>query len=163
MLAKFCTWLNDTALAHTLQTSVWLIPALQTVHILSVAILISAIFLLSLRILGLAGTSQTQAQFTRRLAPAIWAPLPVLLLTGLLQITAEPERSLFNHTFWLKMKLIVAGITVFGLYWRQVRKTLPSISPAPRTVRIGQYLFAVTLLGLWGAIVFAGRLIAYTQ
>lgn len=161
-IAHFCTWLSNTALAHTLQTSSWMIPALQTVHILSVALVVAGVVLLSLRVLGVTGESQTQAEAAGRLAPVILAPLPVLLLTGLLQITAEPERALFNDVFWLKMGLLAASLALFGLYWRHIRKPFPG-DPAPKATVIGRTLFALASLGLWGAVVFAGRLIAYAQ
>jgi hypothetical protein len=159
-IAHFCTWLSNTALAHALQTSSWIIPALQTVHILSVALVVAGVTLLSLRVLGAAGKTQVQAEAARRLRPIILAPIPVLLLTGLLQITAEPERSLFNEVFWLKMGLLTAGLALFGVYWRHIRK---ATDPAPNAAVMARSLFALTSLGLWGAIVFAGRLIAYAQ
>lgn len=161
-IAHFCTWLGNTALAHLLQTTTGIIPALQTVHILSVAVLVSAAVLLSLRILAAAGQSQVQAEAVRRLAPAILAPIPLLLLTGVLQITAEPERSIFNDIFWLKMGLLAASLAALGLYWRHIRRALPS-DPAPKAAIAGRTLFALASLVLWGAVVFAGRLIAYAQ
>ena len=34
-LSDFCKWLAATPLSHTIQTTGWIIPALQTIHILA--------------------------------------------------------------------------------------------------------------------------------
>ena len=39
VLSDFSKWLAATSLSHTIQTTGWIIPALQTIHILCVAVL----------------------------------------------------------------------------------------------------------------------------
>ena len=41
-LTAFSKWLAATPLSHTIQTTTWIIPSLQTIHILSVAAVFSA-------------------------------------------------------------------------------------------------------------------------
>ncbi len=47
---EFSKWLAATPLSHTIQTTGWIIPNLQTIHILSVAVLFSSAILVDLRI-----------------------------------------------------------------------------------------------------------------
>jgi hypothetical protein len=49
-LSDLSKWLAATSLSHTIQTTGWIIPALQTIHILCVAVLFSAAVLVDLRI-----------------------------------------------------------------------------------------------------------------
>lgn len=46
----FCKWLAATPLSHTIQTTGWIIPTLQTIHILGVAVIFSSAILVDLRI-----------------------------------------------------------------------------------------------------------------
>lgn len=159
MIHDLCAWLGNTAFAYTLQTTPWIIPASQTVHILAIAFLFSAITLIAFRILGLGGKSQTRQETVLKLAPFVWWAVPVLLATGLLQITAEPERSLLNPVFWLKMSLLAASLALFGLYHRHMR--LEAVNPQGILSRGVDFVFSLSSIALWAGIIFAGRMIAY--
>ena len=104
-LDAFCAWLARTPLSQTLQSAEWIIPTVQTVHILAVAAVISSVLMIHLRLLGLRAREQPLAAVTARFLPFVWWPLPVLLLSGSILITAEPARSLQNPVFALKMSL----------------------------------------------------------
>ena len=58
-------------------------PIVQTVHLLGIAVIMSSVVLLDLRILGLALPSQDVQELTRRVMPFVWWTLPVMLLSGL--------------------------------------------------------------------------------
>ena len=163
MIHDLCAWLGNTAFAYALQTTPWIIPASQTVHILAVAFLFSAIILLAFRILGLGGSSQSRRETALRLAPFVWWAVPVLLLTGLLQITAEPERSLLNPVFWLKMALLASSLALFGLYHFYIRQGEALAGRNPVLSRALHSTFALLSIALWTGIIFAGRMIAYAQ
>jgi hypothetical protein len=161
-LDQFCAWLQNTPFSLTIASIAWIIPALQTIHILAIALVISSAFLLHLRLLGLAGGSQSSAAVARRFLPFIWWPLPVLLVTGALLISAEPARSLENPSFILKMALLLTAIGVTLLYQRKL-VAAPDYWEATGARRAAVKLIAVFSLALWIGIVLAGRWIAYTQ
>ncbi len=157
-LRSLAAWLADTALSRTLQTVDWLVPAIQTAHILAVAVVISSVLMLSLAVFGLHGREQPLSRSVARFAPAIGVGLPVLLVTGALMIAAEPDRALPNPAFQLKMAMLVGAALLTWLYARSVRGT-PATGPArPLVVRLA----AGTSLVLWVAVLVAGRWIAYT-
>ena len=87
-LASLAAWLADTALSRLLQTVEWLVPAIQTAHILAVAVVISSVLMLSLAVFALHGREQPLSRTVGRFAPGIRFGLPVLLVTGALLITA---------------------------------------------------------------------------
>lgn len=114
----FCSWLESTALSQVVQTVGWIIPTVQTVHILCVAILFSSAVLVDLRLLGLLGCDVPQPELARRYLPTTWPVLLVLLLTGIVLIVGEPRRSLVNSTFYIKMALLAVAIVITrGLQW----------------------------------------------
>ena len=109
-LSEFCKWLAATSLSQTIQTTGWIIPALQTIHILSVAVVFSSAILVDLRIWRLLERDVPLPEVAHRFLPAIWPVLLILLMTGSLLIVGEPRRSLLNSTFYLKMALLAVAI-----------------------------------------------------
>src|SRR5580692_36747 len=114
----FSKWLAATALSHTIQTTGWIIPTLQTIHILAVAVVFSAAVVVDLRIWRLLQRDVPLPEVARRFLPTIWPVLLILLITGSLLIIGEPRRSLLNTTFYLKMALLALALTLTGaLQW----------------------------------------------
>src|SRR5579884_3060591 len=102
-LRSFSDWLAATPVSLFIQTTDWIIPTVQTVHILCIAVVISAALMVHLHTLGLAMRSQASVVLTRRFLPWTWGALLLLLLTGAILVVAEPGRSLPNPVFQLKM------------------------------------------------------------
>lgn len=161
-LEAFCTRLAATPISQFIQATEWIIPTVQTVHILAVGAVMSSVLMIDLRLAGFGDRGQTVAAVARRYLPYIWWPLPVLLATGSILIIAEPARALQNPVFAIKMALLAAAAGV----------TLASQIPLSRDAgywdataarRRAARLIASASLPLWIAIVFAGRWIAYVQ
>ncbi|MGO9046545.1 MAG: DUF6644 family protein, partial [Xanthobacteraceae bacterium] len=112
---EFSKWLAATPLSHTIQTTGWIIPTLQTIHILSVAVLFSSAILVDLRIWRVLQRDAPLPDVARRFLPLIWPVVLILLVTGSLLIIGEPRRSLLNTTFYLKMALLAAALALTGL------------------------------------------------
>jgi hypothetical protein len=162
LLSDVSKWLAATSLSHTIQTTTWIIPTLQTIHILCVAALFSSAVLVDLRIWRLTQRDVPLSDVGRRFLPLIWPVVIVLLLTGSLLIVGEPRRSLLNDTFYIKMALLAFALVLTGLLqW--------SLTSAPgfweRDIgrRIAGRAAAVASIVAWSSIIFAGRFIAYTQ
>ena len=161
-VAKFCDWLSVTPVSMLLQTVEWIITAVQTVHILSIAIVMSSVIMVDLRLMGLMGLSQSISGMTRRFIPWVWWALVALLLSGAVLITAEPRRDLLNPVFQAKMALLVVAIIVTVVFQATVRRNMEfwDLSPGKRT---GAWVTAVVSLLVWTAIVGCGRWIAYVE
>jgi hypothetical protein len=161
-LNEFCKWLAATPLSHVIQTTKWIIPAVQTVHILSVAVVFSFAVLVDLRIWRLLERDVPLPDVARRFLPAIWPVLLVLLITGSLLIIGEPRRSLVNSTFYLKMALLaVAVLLTAGL--QGLISSSPNFWDQDLWRRMMGRVAATLSIVVWCGILFAGRWIAYTQ
>jgi hypothetical protein len=160
MLQIFSKWLGATAASAVIQNVSWIIPLVQTIHILAIAIILSSVGMLDLRLLGLAGKRVTISGMAERFLPWIWGALVVLALTGAILITGEPDRSLLNPAFQIKMALVVSAIVVTLIFQRTVRRNAAfwDLSPARRR---SARLTALISLAIWLAIAICGRLIAY--
>ena len=159
-LESFAKWLADTPMSQVVQNVSWIIPSVQSFHILCIAIVISAVFMVDLRLLGVIGRNQPTAAYTSRFLSWIWPMLVLLLLSGSILIIGEPSRSLLNPAFQTKMVLLIlAMITTFALQ----RPTLkdPAYWELTAGHRMSARALAVISMLLWVGIIFAGRWIAY--
>jgi hypothetical protein len=161
-LSEFSRWLAATPLSHIIQTTKWVIPTLQTVHILSVAVVFSSAVLVDLRLWRLLNRDLPLPDVARRFLPTIWPVLLVLLITGSLLIIGEPRRSLLNSTFYLKMALLAVAI-VFTAWLQWTLSSSPNFWDKNRGRRMAGQLAATLSIVVWCGILFAGRWIAYTQ
>ena len=161
-LSGFSKWLAATPLSHTIQTTTWIIPSLQTIHILSVATVFSAAILVDLRIWRLLERDEPLPDVARRFLPTIWPVLAILLVTGSLLIIGEPRRSLVNSTFYVKMALLAVAIMLTAGLQRSILSS-PGLWDGKRALRVAGRLAAAVSILVWCGILFAGRWIAYTQ
>ncbi len=162
MILEFCKWLGQTQLSITIQSVSWVIPTVQTIHILCVAIIVTYSAMLDLRLMGVAGKSRSIARMTRDAMPWIWNALKVLAATGTILIIAEPARELTNASFWLKMSLLVVGIALTFLVQRGVGQSDDYWESSVSRRRTARLVAAISIL-LWISIVSAGRWIGYVQ
>jgi hypothetical protein len=159
-LNEICVWIDQTALSHAIQVTNWVVPAVQTVHILAIAVVASSVLMIDLRLVGLFWADRPINDVSSRFLPLVWWSLPVLLATGAIMIIGEPARSLKNPAFQLKMSLLVAAVIVTGLFQFLQRRnaTFGDLHSGPRAAAA---TVAIVSMLLWSAIIFAGRWIAY--
>jgi hypothetical protein len=158
-LTEFSKWLAATPLSHTIQTVGWIIPTLQTIHILGVAVLFSSAMLVDLRVLRLMQRDVPLPEVAQRFLPVIWPVVVILLLTGSLLIIGEPRRSLLNSTFYLKMSLLVVAV----LLTAGLQRLFVTARESGRARLIAGQVVATASILVWCGVLFAGRWIAYTQ
>jgi hypothetical protein len=153
----FCSAIDATALSQAIQSMKWVVPTVQTVHIIGIAAVMASILMINLRLLRIRGTEQSIASVSNRFRPVVWWTLPVLLVSGAILIIGEPARSLANWSFQLKMFLLICVIAVTVLSQHPLAKDPQYWDVRPAASRI----IALLSLTLWIGIVFAARWIAY--
>jgi hypothetical protein len=159
-LLEFATWLQSTSLSVTIQSVGWLVPLLQSVHILGIGVVFVSVLMSALRVLGRVRMEQSLAEVWHRFAPFLWWGLAVMALTGVLLTISEPVREFMTLSFRLKLLLLVVGIGSAALFGRRVRKAAAA-GAGPNQVPSGLRLAAIATMVLWLAIIFLGRAIAY--
>jgi hypothetical protein len=161
-LIGFCSWLESTAPSQVVQNVGWIIPTVQTVHILCVAIVFSSAVLVDLRLLRLLGRDVPLPAVARRYLPTTWPVLLVLMITGGVLIVGEPRRSLLNSTFYIKMALLAVAIVMTLGLQRSLRAS-PNFWELTAARRAAAGIAAAASMLVWCGIIFAGRWIAYTS
>jgi hypothetical protein len=157
----FALWLATTSPSVFIQEhNAWTIPAIQSIHIAGIALVMGSVLMIDLRILGLTWTDQTLQQTTRRFGPWLTGSLWLLLATGLLMIVGEPVRELVTVSFWLKMALVAAGALVAVTFQRALRRHERRWED-DLVHRASIKTLAVFTFLIWVCIIVLGRLIAY--
>jgi uncharacterized membrane protein SirB2 len=155
---EFAEWLQATPISVLIQSVTWVIPLLQSIHILMIGVVFVSILMIALRVLGRVRTDEAFSAVWHRFAPWMWCGLAVMAVTGVTLIVGEPIREFTALSFWLKMGLIAAAVTCTFVFARTVRPAAGAadreFSPATKAAGIGALL-------VWVAIVFLGRAIAY--
>ena len=156
-LTGLAAWLETIRLHDIMQRVEWLVPTVQTIHILAVAIVFSSSLLLTLRVHRLVGTDWSPAQWGQRLNAWVGWGLVILLLSGTLMIVGEPARSLLSPVFQTKMVLLAITVIILVYQVRQIRQI-----DTPMGIPSGVRLLALLSLLLWLAIIACVRWIAYS-
>jgi uncharacterized membrane protein SirB2 len=158
-LNEICHWIDQTPLSQSIQAAGWVVPTVQTIHILGIAMVASSALMLDLRLIGVFWSNRPVAAVKARFLPLIWWPLLLLLATGIVMITAEPARSLKNPAFQLKMLLLIAALTItLAFQFLHRRNAAFGDGAGPRAAAV---TLAIVSILLWSSIIFAGRWIAY--
>ena len=157
---QFAEWLSRTSFSLTIQTHEWVIPTIQSIHIVDIGVVLASVFMIDLRILGWAGRDQTLIETTARFGPWLSGALGVLLVTGGLMVIGEPVRELMAFSFWFKMCLVAIGTATAAAFHIALRRQEHQWEQSLVNRRSIKSLAILTLL-IWAGIVILGRLIAY--
>lgn len=159
---SFANALALTPFSVWIQNTLWVVPWVQTIHIVAIALLLSSVFMIDMRILNLTGHGQSMTETARRFIPWVWIGFIILLLSGTVLIIGEPVRSLLNVFFWTKMALLVVALLSTAMFQVTLRSH-PAIWEETHARRSFVRVLAVAALLVWLGIIFAGRFIAYAD
>ena len=151
--------IEASALGQAMRQWLWLYPAVETVHIVGIAILVGSIAVLDLRLLGF-----SRAIPVRRLAAHVlpWSigSFVLILPTGMALFVAHASELIGKPVFALKICLIMAaGINAAVFHagvFRSAGQWDVDTAPPP----MARAAAALSLL-LWFSVIACGRLLAY--
>jgi hypothetical protein len=159
-LLAFCKWLEQTAVGAAIRESLWLFPAIETVHLLGMAALVGTVGVLDLRLLGWLKRREPVSELASRLLPWAWAGFALQVITGGLLFSSEAVKVYSNPAFRLKMLLIfLTGVHALVFHWIVNRDVASWDASAVLPVK-AKVSGLVSIL-LWVGIVAAGRFIGF--
>jgi len=131
--------------------SPWVYPALETVHVFGVALLVGNLVALELRVWGRVHELPIAALARLSLTLAI-VGFGCAAGSGLLMFASQPGDLIANRVFTVKMGLVAcAGINAVAFHARHGLQRLDGWAKAQTALS----------LGLWIAVMICGRWIAY--
>lgn len=159
-LRWFAEWLDSTAWSTALHESLYMYPYIETTHVLSLMLFVGTLFLVDLRLLGVAYSRVPVSSVTGSVLPWTAAGFAIAVVTGVLLFYAIPIRT--YHSIWFRIKvvcLILAGLNAWRYHRRQsVNRVEWDTDPKPPLdVRVTSLCSII----LWITVIFCGRMIAY--
>ncbi|MFT4672461.1 MAG: hypothetical protein ACI945_001804 [Pseudohongiellaceae bacterium] len=144
-------WLENTSLALWVSESYYAYPALLSLHIVGLAIVVGLSSMQNLKLLGLFSTLELESQSA--LVRLALTGFCLNLFSGLLLFSSQASYLVTSVPFLFKISFIATAMVVSVLIQSPIKSVLRSGS----SVKI----LALASLFLWSSAIIAGRLIAY--
>lgn len=160
LLYNFAIWLDGFATSTMLHESYYMYNWIESTHVLTLMLCLGMLFLIDLRMLGLALPNVPANTLATRLNLPMLVGFGIMIITGLTLYYAVPVRNTQSLWFRIKMVLLVAAAVNAFLFHRNMLKAASgweTQNKAPRNLQIG----ATLSLSFWILIVICGRFIAY--
>ncbi len=153
-LFPFFKWVDQTALSAAIKATTWVFPFAETIHILALSVLLGSVFLVDLRLLGIAIRGWTPSQIMAQVRPLMNWSVAVILCTGSILFIAEPRKCFDNAAFGPKMILLALALAFqYSLY--------PRVRSIEQHIPFWGRLAAVISFGLWFGVAVCGRAIGF--
>jgi hypothetical protein len=139
---------------NPLNNNEWSFPLLEIIHIAGFTLSIGTVALVDLRMLGLAMLRLPSSQVAKDMAPWTLFGLAIMLTTGPMIFSSDPNMYLANPSFMFKMYALLAAIVYNYTIHRKV-----ALAPNS-SAGVGKLVAAVSLI-LWVSVVAGGLFIAF--
>jgi hypothetical protein len=149
----WAAWIEHSALGHALRNSIWLFPAVETLHILGFALLVGAIVTFDARVVATRG-GFVLPDWERAVLPVARAGFLLAVPMGLLLFATETTAYARNPAFRLKLVAIGLALANIGAFHLLARSAAGRVTPGLR-------IMAGLSLALWVLVLICGRMIAY--
>lgn len=160
LVYNFAVWLDDTPWSALMHESYYMYNWVESTHVLTLVLSLGMLFLIDLRMLGLAMPDIPASKIAQRLNTPMMIGFAVMFITGIMLFYAVPVRSTQSLWFRIKMILLVACAINAYLFHKRMNESVSSWDTdvrAPKRIRLG----AMMSLGFWTVVVICGRFIAY--
>jgi hypothetical protein len=151
--------LQQGSFAAAMRESIWLYPAVQTVHIIGFAILVGAVIMFDLRVMGVSKRVPVR-MLAQHLLPWAVAALLLIVPTGFLMFSADATGLINNRAFVIKMVLLMLAATNAAAFHLGAFRSVEQWDQGTKAPRPARLHAAASLL-IWLGVITCGRMIAY--
>jgi hypothetical protein len=161
-MEPFFQWLYDSPMGTAIRESGSLFPWIESIHVLSITLVVGSIAVVDLRLLGIASKGRAVSRLSEEVLPLTWMGFIVAVITGLLLFVSNAVKYSHNPYFIAKMLLLIlAGVNMLVFQFITTRgieawDESPSVPTAVRVAGAFSLLF-------WLAIITCGRWIGFTM
>lgn len=160
LLATFAHWLSGQSGSQALIGSFYLWNWIESTHVLTLMLSLGMLFIIDLRMLGLAFTNVPATRVNAQLSIPMLIGFVIMFVTGLILYYANAIHE--TQSIWFRFKLVLlaaAGVNALLFHRAMVAAggSWDNDRVAPKRLRIG----AAASLILWTLVIIMGRLMAY--
>jgi hypothetical protein len=139
----------------------WLFPIVETLHVISLAMVFGSIVMVDLRLMGETSRDSAVSRLSREVLPYTWGAFICAIVTGSLLFVSKAHVYFYNLQFQLKfLCMFLAGVNMAVFHFGTYRHVLEwdERLPPPRAARLAGALS----IALWMGVICFGRWIGFT-
>ncbi len=153
--------IENSGIGTAIRESTWLFPTIETLHVLTIVLVVGSIMIVDLRLINVASRVRPVSELMNEVLPFTWIAFVFAAITGSLLFTSAAVKYAANWPFRAKMLLLIAaGINMAIFHLGSYRKVAlwdrASITPT------GARLAGFVSLAIWVTVVGCGRWIGFT-
>lgn len=151
----------ETPIATAVSESTWLFPTIETLHVLSIALVVGTIMIVDFRLINVASRRRPVSELMNEVLPWTWVAFVCAVITGSLLFSSAAVKYAHNPQFLFKMLLLlIAGTNMAVFHLGSYRK----IALWDRDVMTptGARIAGGLSLLIWVTVVALGRWIGFT-
>ena len=162
LLYALISYFEDSALADNIRENDLLFPLVESVHVLSICLVVGSILVVDLRLLGLASINRPVSRVTNGILPLTWGAFAVAVASGSLLFISNATKYLVNGYFVAKMLLICVACLNMVVFHFISARDLPKWEKE-KTLPFSARLAGGLSILLWVSVVTCGRWIGFTM
>ena len=159
MLDEFWLSLEYLPLAQHIGGT-WWFPLINSLHVLSITLMIGAILMLDLRLMGAAARTNAITSMVRDLVPWALAAFVIAVITGLGLFITRASAHMNNPAFqWKLVLMALAALNMCLFHFRTYRRVWQWDTAL--AIPLGARLAGGLSLLLWGGVMLSGRWVGH--
>ena len=153
-------WINDLPLSESIRGISWAFPALETIHVVAIVMVVGSITRMDMRLMGLVWRNRPVTEVAEEMLPWTWVSFVIAAVFGLLLWMSKPLTYMTIAFFDVKMLLIaLAGINMlifqYGTFKSVAQWDRDPIPPAPARAA------GAISMAFWVCVMICGRFIGF--
>jgi hypothetical protein len=162
LLYALISYFEDSALADNIRENDLLFPLIESVHVLSICLVVGSILVVDLRLLGLASINRPVSRVANGILPLTWSAFAIAVASGSLLFISNATKYLENGYFVAKILLICAAGLNMAVFHAISARDLPKWENE-KTLPLSAQLAGGLSILLWVSVVTCGRWIGFTM
>ena len=159
-LLEICQTIQDSAIGTAIRESIWTFPAIETVHVIGLAVSVGILVLLDIRLVGAGFRHALPSQIMNQLKTWYLTGFIIMFTSGIFLFWSEAAKCYTSDTFRMKILfLVLAGVNAAFFEVKYVPKysKWESAGPFP----LGAKLVGWCSIICWLGVIGYGRWTAY--
>ena len=161
-LQELISYFENSALADNIRENDLLFPLIESVHVVSICLVVGSILVVDLRLLGLASLDRSVSRVSRGILPLTWFAFAVAVASGSLMFISNATKYLENGYFIAKLLLIGAAGLNMVIFHAISARNQPQWDNQARLPLQARLAGGLSIL-LWISVVACGRWIGFTM
>jgi uncharacterized protein DUF6644 len=154
--------LEDSPMGVAVRESAWLFPTLETLHVISIALVVGTIMTVDLRLLHIAWRGRAASELIREIVPWTWMAFACAAMSGGLLFISAATRYADNGAFQLKMLLLLLAGLNMAIFHRYSYRQIARWDRGPVVPAAARLAGGFSLV-IWIAVVVMGRWIGFVS